>query len=322
MRQILVVIVMCQLCCQLVFAADLIPPDTAVMVNGTSITTSEYRGELARLLRQRKKGQQDLDAATRAMTGKEALETLISRELLYQESLRSGIVVNEADVAAEISGLQARFPSEDQFIDSLKKLDLSRDALAAQIRRGKAIQALIDARFGKRVPPGEHEMRSYYDIHRESYAQPVQIRLSHILVKKDTVVGTAGMTTPRARIDELYRRISAGEEFAVVARESDDAGSRERGGDLGYYRPGELEKGLEATAFSLTVGQVSAVVEDRFGLHILKVTERRSKIHRPFDDVREQIAGQITQERLMADLAPYLKRLRDTARVQIHLAGE
>jgi parvulin-like peptidyl-prolyl isomerase len=322
MRLVLVILVLCQLYSQLVFAAEVIPTETAVVVNGVIITTAEYRGELARLLRQRKKVLQELDPASRAITGKEAMETLISRELLYQESVRNGLIVNEADVATEISGVQARFPSEEQFIESLKKLDLSRDALAVQIHRGKAIQALIDTRFGKRVPASENEMRTYYDIHRESYAQPVQIRLSHILVKPVTVVSGNGNSSPRARVDELYRRINSGEDFAVVARESDDAASNAKGGDLGYFKPGELEKGLEATAFALSAGQVGAVVEDRFGLHILKVTERRPKSYPPFEEIREQIAGQIKQERLLADLAPYIKKLRDAARIEIHLSGE
>ena len=256
------------------------------------------------------------------MLGKEALETLIGRELLYQESIKSGIAVRDADVEAEIATLKGRFPDDGQFEVSLRKLNLTREGLASQIRRGIAIQALIEARFKEGLKIREQELRAHYELHSDEYAQPPRIHLKHILVKPGETVTSSGAVPARTRIEGLRRRIVAGEDFSLVARESDDTSSREKGGDLGFFVPGQLEKGMDTVAFSMAVGQVSDVVEDRFGLHLLMVTERAARTVPPFEDVRERVERQVRQERLLAEVTPYVKRLRDTARIEIRLAGE
>jgi parvulin-like peptidyl-prolyl isomerase len=152
--------------------------------------------------------------------------------------------------------------------------------------------------------------------------QPAQVRLSHIMVKSATQENSSGKSPARTKIEDIYRRISLGEDFALLARESDDSKSSKIGGDLGYFSPGQLGKQMEAAAFSLEVGQVSTIVEDRFGYHVLKVTERRAKGVLPFVDVRNGIRIQLQRERLLAVITPFLKRLRMAATVEIHLAGE
>jgi parvulin-like peptidyl-prolyl isomerase len=310
------------LSCSAAFAGDSIPPDTAALVNGAVVSTADYRSELARILRQRKKTVQELDQAALALTKKESLETLIGRELLYQESVREGIKVKDTEVDAEIARLQGQFPGEDEFIASLGKLELTKEAVTAQIKRGMAIQALLDSRFSATKVVTEPEARNYYEKNRDAYSQPVQIRLSHILIKPAMRVTGSGTTSARSTMDSLQRRLSKGEDFALLARESDDSASSEKGGDLGYFTPGQLGKKLEDAAFSQAVGQVSPIIEDRFGFHLLKVTERRPKTALPFEEVREKVSKQLQRERMMAEMTPYLKRLRDVARVEIHLAGE
>ena len=310
------------ICSSVACAGDAVTTDTAALVNGSVVTTAEYRGELARILRLQKKTGQDPDPIRMAQTKKEALDTLIGRELLYQESLREGIRIKDADVEAEIVTLRSQFPDEEGFNASLVKLALSRAALMLQIKRGMAIQALIDSRYGAKMVVTEVEARNYYDLHQDDYSRPVQVRLSHILVKPGTVVTGSGKTPAHAKIEDLQRRISQGEDFALLAGESDDASSSSKGGDLGYFTPGQLGKRLEETAFSLGVAQVSSVVEDRFGFHLLKVTERRPKTVLPFEEVRERVSKQLQRERVLAEVTPYLKRLRETARVEIYLDGE
>jgi parvulin-like peptidyl-prolyl isomerase len=310
------------LCCTTAIAADIPPADTAALVNGAVITTAEFRGELARVLRQRKKTEQDLDTASLALTKKEVFETLVGRELLYQESLREGIRIQDVEVDAEISKLRKQFPREEDFNASLGKMDLSREAVSSQIRRGMAIQAMFDIKFSAKAAVTENEARNYYNSHQDVYKQPAQLRLSHILVKFGTVVNSSGKISERSKIEEIHRQILQGADFALLAKESDDSKSSLIGGDLGYFTPGQLGKSLESVAFSLETGQVSTIVEDRFGFHILKVTERRPESVFPFDEVRERISKQLQRERMLAEVTPYLKRLREVARVEIHLTGE
>ena len=307
----------------MVFAADAVPlAKTAALVNRAVITTADYRSELARILRKHKNIEQELDSSVLAQTKKEALETLIGRELLYQESQREGISIQDAEVEAETDKLRKQFSTEGEFNASLGILELTKEAVETQIKHGMAIQALIDSRFSSKMAVKESELRNYYDNHQDAYIQPARIRLSHIMVKSGTLVTSTGKNIARTKIEDIYRRISEGEDFAQLVRVSEDINSSKVGGDLGYFTRGQLGKSLEAAAFSLEVGQVSTIIEDRFGHHILKVTERRPEATLPFDDVKERISKQLLRERMQGEVSSYLKQLRKAATVEIHLTEE
>ena len=82
----------------------------------------------------------------------------------------------------------------------------------------------------------------------------------------------------RAKIEGLLKRARAGEDFAALAREfSTDPGSRESGGDLGWFGRGTMVKPFEDAAFALKAGEVSEVFESPFGFHIVKLEERRAQ---------------------------------------------
>ena len=90
---------------------------------------------------------------------------------------------------------------------------------------------------------------------------PEKIRCSHILVEKEST----------AR--EVVERLGKGEGFSKLAMQYSIDGTRKRGGDLGFFRRGQMVKEFEKAAFSLNKGEVSGIVKTQFGFHIIKRTE-------------------------------------------------
>ena len=86
----------------------------------------------------------------------------------------------------------------------------------------------------------------------------------------------AKLAEVRGKADDVLKRVRAGEDFGELAKQFSGDGTKDKGGDLGWFKRGAMVKGFEDAAFSLQPGQVSDVVETEFGYHIIKVDERRT----------------------------------------------
>ncbi len=150
---------------------------------------------------------------------------------------------------------------------------LSQDAIATQIT------------------PAEAEVRKWYDEHKDRYQVPEERRASHILVKlegKDK--GKA-----KAKAEELLKEVQKNPAaFADLAKKnSDDPGSADKGGDLGFFGRGAMVKPFEDAAFKLKEGEVSGVVESDFGFHIIKLANIRAAKEKSFAEVRGEIESEL-----------------------------
>ncbi len=154
--------------------------------------------------------------------------------------------------------------------------------------------------FLKRFPDGiyaslarEHLQKSYEYKAREIYDREVarlagenEIRARHILVpsKRDAL--------------DIVKRLRAGADFAALAKAKSTGPSKVRGGDLGYFGKGTMVKPFETAAFALQTGQVSGPVKTRFGWHVIKVEDRRSKSLAPFEQFKQKLIEQISAGKL------------------------
>ena len=148
------------------------------------------------------------------------------------------------------------------------------------------------------------EVRAFYDQNRYRFETPDRVHPSHILfltVNPNTgaALSDAEKAAKKELANEVLAKVKAGEDFAALARQySEDPGTKEEGGDLGWVARGQMgTASFEDPTFALQPGQVSDVVETEFGFHIIKMNERESAVRRPIDEVREEIIGDLRAER-------------------------
>ncbi len=297
------------------------PSSSAALVNGTVISAESFQHELERIRRQQGTGAKLGDAGVMARLKREALENLITRELLMQESRRRKVKVDEKDVEREFSQLKGRFADGKSFSETLAGLKLSETMLRDQISGGIAIRNLVNEEIGSRITVSDEEIARYYEKNRERFTQPAKVLISHILVRRNPDWDVEKKRDAGDRIAALRVRIDKGEDFSNVARRySEDNQTSGQGGILGWFVAGQLSGELEKAVNSLKIGQVSPVVEDRFGLHIVKLLERTAAFTPTLDELKVRIRALVKQEKGSKLLKPYVAKLRDAAKVEILLA--
>ena len=161
--------------------------------------------------------------------------------------------------------------------------------------------------------PSEEQLREFYQSRSQQYAVPEERKLRHILLTIPEGADEATVEAVRKKAEEIVKRLRDGESFAKLAKEfSEDPGSAEMGGDLGFVARGVMEPDFEQAAFGLKVGEISEPVLTSFGYHIIEVDEIRPSQIKPFEAVRDEILREYQRdaaERHYFDLADKLTNM-------------
>lgn len=174
---------------------------------------------------------------------------------------------------------------------------LSRDAVADQL-------AITDA-----------DIRKEYDAHQDKFRQGGERRASHILIQADKDAAADVAKAAREKAEGLLKQIKANPaEFEKLAKEnSQDPGSAEKGGDLGFFARGSMVKPFEDAVFGMSKeGEVSGVVQSDFGFHIIKLTGVKAEKVRAFDEVKGEIAAELKRTEAAKKFAELVEGFSNT----------
>ena len=291
----------------------------AAEINGVVITQEQFDKELnIHLDRVLKQGQQ-VSEDQKAGLKKDILEGLIERELLYQESQKVGIKVDDKMIDDQLSAIKKRFPGEAEFKIALGKMGLTEDEVKTQIARGLAIRQLIEQQITSKIVITDVETKAYYDGNPQMFKQPEQVKASHILIKVDAGATEAQKAEARKKIEAVQQKIKDGGDFAELAKEYSEGPSNTRGGDLGFFRRGQMVKPFDDAVFNMKTNEVSGIVETRFGYHIIKVYDKKSEETLAYADVKEKLNQRMKQEKVEKDANLYINQLKKEANIEKYI---
>ncbi|MFQ5765606.1 MAG: peptidylprolyl isomerase [Rhodospirillales bacterium] len=164
----------------------------------------------------------------------------------------------------------------------------------------------------------ESDVRAEYEASLQSrFAVPEQRRASHILIKTLPDMTGDQIAAARTRAQNALDRIRGGEDFAAVAREVSEDASATNGGDLGFFGRGVMTPTFEQTVWQLgKIGDVSNLVQTEFGFHIIKLTGKRDRRIKPFEEVRDEIEKEVAFRRAGEQVAERAQALYDLVKDQ------
>ena len=284
-------------------------------VNGSAITLKDLNRELDVQRRFANRGK-SFDDSQLAAFKSEVIEKLIDRKLLYQESQKNKIKIEAASIDAQVNRLKKQFPDETEFKNALSKMKFSEADIRLQFEQNLAIQQFIDKQFAQKITISVKESKNYYNEHPEYFKQPEQVQASHILIKVEAGADAAQKTEAQKKIREIQQQLQKGKDFAALAKEFSECPSSAKGGDLGYFRRGAMAKPFEESAFSLKSGEVSDIVETRFGYHLIKVVNKKAENKIIYDTIKDKINQYLKREKVQTEVSLYLAKLKEEATIK------
>ena len=245
---------------------------------------------------------------------KELLRRLVDRRVLVQRAAHLFDMTKMQDFYLESFKDQQNIKSDKDLEKLLAEQGMTMADLKTRLVEEFSPQQVIRAEVADRIAVSEKDARTYYEAHSAEFDIPAQATIREIVIKaaepeREARRGTAEAV--RARVS------AAGADFAAVAAEVSDAGTKKAGGLLGTVKKGDLSEALEKAAFTIPVGDVSPVIEAGYGFHILKVDARTDEALKPFDDVKAEIENKIQNDRFTVEYKNYLKKAWTEATIWI-----
>ena len=243
----------------------------------------------------------------------EEFEAGLRQDLLLQKlqgALAAGVLVTDSELEREyrrrndhvtmsvllvpVDKAYDRVSASDA--DARAYYDAHQDRFSHPEQRQLRYLLVDNAKLRRTITVPDTQVQEYYRTHEKEFAKPEEVKAAHILIRPATQ-DDAGWQAALAKANEVYAKATArGADFGALAKQySEDPGSKDAGGDLGWFARGRMVKEFEDAAFSLKPGEISHPVKSQFGYHIIKLEDRHAAGQRSLDEVRATIENTIAE---------------------------
>jgi len=180
------------------------------------------------------------------------------------------------------------------------------EANAENYRRDqqRVIRYLVveNSKLRRMLPVEDSELEAYYEANREDFMEGEQAHARHILFRLAPGVSEVEGEETRLRAEGVAAIARSGAEFGeLAAKHSDDPGSKDNGGDLGWFGRGQMVKEFEDAVWDAKPGDILGPVQSQFGFHVIRVEGFRPERQQPLDEVREQVRFRYLEGRAAAE---------------------
>jgi peptidyl-prolyl cis-trans isomerase D len=164
-------------------------------------------------------------------------------------------------------------------------------------------QLVETSKLRRLLPVEDDDLRAFYEEHQEEFLEGEQANARHILIRLAPDASSEQEAATKLRADAVAQMASTGADFAeLAAKHSEDPGSKDNGGDLGWFARGRMVPEFEEAVFSAKPGDLVGPIKSQFGYHIIRIEGFRPEHQRPFEEVEEQIRFRVTEGRASAEV--------------------
>lgn len=256
-------------------------------------------------------------ASKKADLQKHLTDDLIAEMLIKDRADRLNLTVSSDEVKDSVNRLMQQYgmKTDQEFEDSLQKSGLTRADMEARLRDTLLMQKVFGRELRGRDELSDRELRERYDREKEHYRLPERAHLREIVILRPEKA--ADVDAARQRANQIAQQSKSGD-FAKLASDVSDSGTKAKGGDLGDVARGELLPDLDKAVFNSAAGTVLGPIESKSAWHILKVESRLPSEVPAFESVKDRLRKDASEDAWQRDYKAYIDRLRKDAFIQIN----
>jgi parvulin-like peptidyl-prolyl isomerase len=281
--------------------------EIVALVDGDILTKSEYDEQEQVTIQDiyRRFAGEELDRAVTAVR-RTLLMDLIDRKILVHRAGRMFDTERMKNVFYESFRDQQQAASDEEFIAMLQREGMTVESLKTKLIDMFAPDEVVRFEVSSRISVADHEVDTYYAEHIDEFRNDDEVELREIVLMADS---KAKKAERRAEAEQLHARLTA-QDFAQIAAESSEAGTKSDSGYLGIVKRGDLSEKLEDVAFVLMAGTWSDVLEMPYGFHILYAENRQVGEIKSLEEVRDELRIQLEDNRFSAKLSEFMNKAR------------
>jgi parvulin-like peptidyl-prolyl isomerase len=262
----------------------------------------------------------------------QVLQSLVEQEVMFQKAEKEGAVPTEEEITAEINKQKSQSgKSADQIEKDMKDQGMTEGALREQVKKGIAIQKLVEKITGKIEPPKDSEIEAFYNGNKEAFVKKKGVKLAAIVIDP-TNAGEGDQTVDEQssvlKANEVIGKLKGSQDFAAVAREYSEDQSKFQGGDLGYLAEADMNQAFPEQTVAALMNpqlQIGGIITTRSQgkLFILKLQERSDKdeaVTLESPGVRQQVIESLGNNRKQLLAASYQAVAMNEAKIENFLA--
>jgi parvulin-like peptidyl-prolyl isomerase len=274
------------------------PGRGAIKVNGTWIQASEIE-QTAEMLRQQlmqyspQEGLLDLSDDLRKKTAKQ----LIAQRIFLQEAQKNNIVCSDSIVDSLASIYKKQFGGDSVFAQLLQKNGQTEAQFRSQLSESFVVDSMMKKLMGKPDTLTEEETRKFYADNPAVFKEGGKIRARHILMTFGKDTSAAAKAELRKTAESVLAQARSGKNFAALAKKFSKDPNAKTGGDIGWFKRGDLMPELETPLFALKLGEVTDIIQSGIGFHILQKSEQADSAVVAYDQVSWKIRQSLTMQK-------------------------
>jgi peptidyl-prolyl cis-trans isomerase SurA len=251
---------------------------------------------------------------------RKVLDRLIDEKVLDHEAKKSGVRITSKEVDAVVEDIKRRNQATEEDLEkALQKDGTTLEAYRQTIERTLVRSKLVRWNVKMEAKSDEQSLRNFYEKNIDRYRAGESFHPAHILLTVPSGATEGEVQEIRRKCQQILDRIKKGADFGEMALLYSQDSSARFGGDLGYFKRGEIVPVLEQAIVHLKVGEVSGIVRTDFGFHILKLLDRKEGVPSPFESVKEKVYEDYNTQEWDKAVQAYISSLKKASVIEIRL---